>query len=228
MGDKEAFEFFLASVPLGDYRASYKHIKIVEMDLPSDIQAISLLYEIYWDNKNFVEFDTFYKIYLSKKKSLLEDFRKRITMCEDCFYRGLKARIYRTWASLITQIHGGYVAERVFGKGTARMSAQLDSEGADIQVVYKGHTLNYQVKKESQSGVRSAKSMPKVRGEIIDLPYYVPNELIFKTPKKRNGELRVPYIRFISNKTLKRFDNGFVVFTEDAFLPKKKEIDIKV
>ena len=51
------------------------------------------------DKKNFVDFDKFYEIYISEKKNFLEDFRKNITMCENCFYRGLKARIYRTWVS---------------------------------------------------------------------------------------------------------------------------------
>ena len=74
-------------------------------------------------------------------------------MCEGCFYKGLKARIYRTWASLITQIQGGYVAESVFGKGTVKMSEALDHKGADIQVNYKGHILNYQVKKRVLVGL---------------------------------------------------------------------------
>ena len=84
---------------------------------------------------------------------------------------------------------------------------------------------NYQIKKESQSGVRSARSLPKVRGEIIHLNYNVPSGDIFKNPKKLNGEFRTPYLRFTNDKTLKRFDNRFVIFTEDAFLPKKQEID---
>ncbi len=58
-------------------------------------------------------------------------------MCEKCFYKGLPARIYRTWASIITQIHAGYVAESVFGKNTVTMSCEFDHKGADFQVRYK-------------------------------------------------------------------------------------------
>ena len=127
----EKFEKFLKTVDLQGYRKQYSRIKIVEMDLSKDIQAIELLYKVYWSERKFLSFDDFYERYLKEKKKPLEKFRLKSTMCKDCFYRGLKARIYRTWAGLITQIHAGYVAESVFGDGTVSMSAELDSQGAD-------------------------------------------------------------------------------------------------
>jgi hypothetical protein len=147
-------------------------------------------------------------------------------MCKDCFYRGIKARIYRTWAGLITQIHAGYVAESVFGDGSVEMSRELDSLGADIRVKYKGHILNYQVKKTSFSGVMSRRPLPRkkdIPGENIDIKYEVPTCLT--DPKTKNGEFRKPYLRFLEDKRTIAFPNGFVVFTKEAFLPKKKEID---
>ena len=131
------------------------------MDLSKDIQAIELLYKVYWDEKKFVSFDNFYKRYLKEKKEAVEKFKIKTTMCDDCFKRGLKARIYRTWAGLITQIHAGYVAESVFGKGLVIMSEELDHQGADMRVEYKGHFLNYQVKKTSFSGVMSRRPLPR-------------------------------------------------------------------
>lgn len=53
----------------------------------------------------------------------------------------------------------------------------------------------------------------------------MPTDAIFKDPKTKKGELRKPYKEFIENKNLKRFNNGFVVFTPDIFLEKKREID---
>ncbi|PIP87185.1 hypothetical protein COW81_01610, partial [Candidatus Campbellbacteria bacterium CG22_combo_CG10-13_8_21_14_all_36_13] len=85
------------------------------MDMPKDVQAIKALYKVYWDQKKFLSFEDFYQEYLNAQKTEIESFRERTTMCKDCFYRGLPARIYRTWASIITQIHAGYVAESVFG-----------------------------------------------------------------------------------------------------------------
>lgn len=224
------FTTFLKSVPLDQYRMKYRPIKIVEMDLPKEIQAIALLYEVYWKEKDFISFDEFYKRYLKDKKELLEEFRKKIRMCEKCFYLGLPARIYRTWASLVTQIHGGYVAESVFGKGSVDMSEILDHEGADFQVKYGGKILNYQVKKETMSReVRIGKMKKKsITGEFIDIFYNVPSGDYFENPKKKNGEFKTPYLRFIEDKNLKRFNNGFVVFTQEAFLSKKQYIDSKI
>ena len=223
----EKFGKFLESVNLNAYREKYRPIKIVEMDLPKEIQAISLLYKIYWDRKKFLDFEDFYKEYLTTYKTDIENFRKKITMCENCFYRGLPARIYRTWTSIITQIHAGYVAESVFGENSVSMSAELDHQGADFQVNYHGRILNYQVKKTSFSREvrQEKKSRKKIKGQFIDIKYEVPSEDYFKNPKKRDGEYKLPYLRFTQNKELKRLPNGFVVFTPYAFRGKKREID---
>ena len=144
--DLEKFSKFLKTVDLHAYRDRFRPIKIVEMDLPKDIQAISLLYKIYWDEKKFIDYDDFYKEYLKRLGDNIENFRKKILMCDKCFYLGLPARIYRTWASIITQIHAGYVAESVFGTGSVEMSETLDHQGADFRVTYKSKKLNYQKK----------------------------------------------------------------------------------
>src|SRR3989339_1421386 len=223
----QKFDKFLQSVDLKSYRDQYRPIKIVEMDMPKEVQAINMLYKVYWDQKKFLSFEDFYKEYLNSLKTEIESFRQRTTMCKDCFYRGLPARIYRTWASIITQIHAGYVAESVFGDGTVAMSAELDHQGADFQVIYKNKILNYQVKKAtfSREVRREKKSQNQIKGELIDIKYEVPSDDYFKNPKKKDGEYKLPFLRFIENKELKRFPNGFVVFTQFPFERKKKEID---
>ncbi|MDD5483499.1 MAG: TaqI family restriction endonuclease [Kiritimatiellae bacterium] len=227
MNSAKKIESFLESVNLNTYREKYRPIKIVEMDLPKEIQAIALLYKVYWDEKRFLEYEEFYKEYLHAYKSDIDGFRRKITMCKKCFYRGLPARIYRTWVSIITQIHAGYVAESVFGNDCVAMSAELDHRGADFQVTYRGYILNYQVKKVSFSREvrQSKKAQKQIKGKFIDIKYDVPSEDYFKNPKKRNGEYKLPYLRFRNNKKLKRLSNGFVVFTRCSFEDKKKEID---
>ncbi len=221
------FEVFLGSINLNAYREKYRPIKLVEMDLPKEIQAIVLLYKIYWDKKKFLDFEDFYREYSKAYKTDIENFRKKITMCEDCFYRGLPARIYRTWASIITQIHAGYVAESVFGTNSVSLSSELDHQGADFQVSYRSIILNYQVKKNSFSReIRTQKkSKEKIRGRFIDIKYEVPSEDYFINPKKQSGEYKTPYLRFTQNKGLKRLPNGFVVFTPYAFEEEKGKID---
>jgi len=224
----EKFEKFLESVNLNAYREKYRPIKIVEMDLSKEIQAIEMLYEVYWNQKQFIGFDDFYQKYWDFYKTKIKNFQRKTGMCLKCFKKGLPARIYRTWASIITQIHAGYVAESVFGKNTVEMSAELDRRGADFQVKYRGKILNYQVKKESFSReVRQDSPQPRnpLLGEFIDIKYEVPSQDYFKNPKKRNGEYKLPYLRFTKNEELKRLPNGFVVFTRHAFEDKKKEID---
>ena len=226
----QQFDKFLQNVDLAGYREKYRPIKIVEMDLPKEIQAIGMLYEIYWNKKKLLDFDSFYKEYLKEKKNELEKFRIKTTMCKSCFYRGLPARIYRTWASIITQIHGGYVAESVFGEDTVKMSEELDHQGADFRVVYKGTKLNYQVKKETHSREvrRQKETKNKIDGEFVDILYNVSSRDVVDNPKTLKGDLRKPYKEFMANKNLKRFNNGFVVFTPNIFIAKKKEIDAKL
>lgn len=224
------FEKFLELIDLKAYREKYRPIKIVEMDLPKEIQAISLLYEVYWDRKNFLNFDDFYEEYLQKYRKDLKEFQKKIGMCSNCFFKGLPARIYRTWASIITQIHAGYVAESVFGCDTVDMSEELDHKGADFQVKYKNRILNYQVKKETHSReVRKEKiSKKQIKGEFIDINYQVPSSEYFENPKKKDGTYKLPYKRFCDNKELKRLPNGFVIFTPLVFLKKKEQLDKKL
>jgi hypothetical protein len=224
------FTDFLKTVDLVGYRQRYSKIKIVEMDMPENVQAISLLYTVYWSERKFIGFEDFYKRYLKEHSTELEAFRLDTTLCKDDFYRGLEARIYRTWAGLITQIHAGYVAESVFGKDSVSMSAELDYQGADIRVEYKEHFVNYQIKKTSYSGVRSPRplsSSKKLNGERIDINYEVPNSFYFDNPKTKGGNYRKPYLRFMNDTRFKRLDNGFVIFTADAFTHKKVEIDAK-
>jgi hypothetical protein len=223
----QEFTDFLKTVDLDGYRARYLHIKIVEMDLPREVQSIALLYQVYWTEKTFIDFDAFYRRYSTEKSSILEKFRKQTGLCKDCFYKGLPARTYRTWASLITQIHAGYVAESVFGDGTVAMSEELDHHGVDFQVKYKNVITNFQIKKETQSReVRKEKKSKKaIEGQFIYLNYKVPNYNVIKNPKKQNGEYRKPYLEFKSRQDLDILPNGFVIFTRKPFEERKAEID---
>lgn len=228
----EKIERFLQSVDLKAYREKYMPIKIVEMNLPKSIQAIELLYRVYWDEKKFIDFEEFYKIYEKEKGRELRKFQKKSSMCPTCFKKGIRARTYRTWAGLITQIHAGYVAERVFGPNTVKMSEQLDHQDADIQVQYRKVILNYDVKKIANAGVMGRGHVPKrpIPGEKISIRYEVPSLDIILHPEKRRGDgLKKAYIdftdKYLRTKILTVLPNGFVIFTPYIFEQKKKEID---
>ena len=228
--DTARFTKFLAEVPLSKYRAQYAPVKIVEMDLPKDIHALDLMYETYWAQKEFISFETFYGRYSKAYAKPLERFRKKIGMCKNCFYKGLPARIYRTWASIVTQIHGGYVAGGVFGYKNVSMSGDLDHKGADFRVIYT-IPLNVQVKKETKSReVRMEKTFQKkLDGAFVTIHYFVPQLKIIQEPKKRNGEYKKAYSefsdRYLKPKFLHVLPNGFVVFQPALFEKLKGEVD---
>lgn len=100
--------------------------------MPKNIRPIGLLYECYWDNFNLLSYEDFYAKYSQKLCEELEEFRKQTMFSKETFYRGLPARIYRTWASLLTQIQGGYVAGSIYPK--VEMSADLDYASIDIRI----------------------------------------------------------------------------------------------
>lgn len=152
-------------------------------------------------------------------------------MCKTCFYKGLPARIYRTWASIITQIHAGYVAESVFGEGTVEMSSELDHQGADFRVTYKEKKLNYQVKKETFSReVRAEKKTRKqLHGKFIRIVYKVPNFDMILDPHKKKGGFKKAFSEFkrdwLDTEKIKVLDNGFIVFKPKIFEEEKALYD---
>lgn len=237
----KTFSEFLNSVDLGAYKDLYSPIKIVEMDLPKDIQALNTIYDVYWNDNNSGTvtpklFDEFYEEYFENCKNEINEFWNKSGFEKNCncFMKGLKARIYRTWASLITQIHAGYVAESVFGKGSVEMSTELDHKGVDILVHYKGQDIKFQIKKNSKRREIARMNLKSKTDDIKDLWYLVPQESDYKNPyyiaKNRAGELRDSlkmFKKFNENGTLDRLKNGFVVFTEKEFQDIKNEIDGK-
>jgi hypothetical protein len=230
MHHNEKFEKFLETLNLGGYRKQFSPIKIVEMDLPKEIQALDLLYKIYWDKRKLIPFEQFYEEYKKQYKENLELFRERTQMCKVCFYKGLPARIYRTWASIITQIHAGYVAESVFGEGAVEMSSELDHQGADFRINYKNKKLNYQVKKETFSReVRTEKKAKKqLEGEFIKIIYKVPNFEILLDPHRKKGGFKKAFNEFkrdwLDTGKIKVLNNGFTVFTPKIFEEKKRSM----
>lgn len=209
---------FLASVDLPLYRERYSRIKLVELDLPRNIQAIRHLYQEYWDKReDFPTFEKFYQIYSGDLKKELESFRIETMFSQETFYRGLPARIYRTWASLLTQIQGGYVAESIYGRKNVKMSAELDYKGIDdIQIVHNNEILNIQIKKETMSrAVRAPWKINKKQITITTVYYEVPN----CDPQTKTGKNSVPFQRWLDKWSgkLERLNNGFIIFQSQMF-----------
>ena len=217
MSDKENLEKFLSGIELDRYRSEYSKIKLVELDLPRNIQALRHLYGLYWEKRGkFPKFEKFYKKYSGDLSGELEHFRKESRFSKETFYLGLPARIYRTWASLLTQIQAGYVAESVFGDGSVEMSAELDWQGIDMRISNSGKQVNVQIKKESLSReVRKPYPITKRKQKIINLVYEVPG----CDPLTPTGKESQPFKRWRDKWSgkLERLDNGFIVFRPMIF-----------
>lgn len=217
MTDLDNMNAFLLSVDLARYREKYSRIKLVELDLDRNIQAIRHIYQEYWENRtDFPSFDRFYDLYAHDLRKEIEAFRKEKMFSEETFYRGLPARIYRTWTSLLTQVQGGYVAEQIYGQGNVEMSADLDYAGIDMRLTDGDEIINIQIKKETVSReVRAPWQKLRNKGKIIMVVYEVPGSKLFL----KNGSPNVPFTRWREKwrGKLERLDNGFIIFTSGIF-----------
>lgn len=218
MSDLQRFNQFLSGIDLAAYRERYSQIKLVELDLDRNIQALRHMYREYWDDRAvFPDYEQFYRAYSGELADELEAFRARKMFSAETFHRGLPARIYRTWASLLTQIQGGYAAEEIYGRGHVEMSAELDYCGIDMRIRARGESFNIQIKKESMSReVRTPWQIAKGGNRIIKVTYEVPGcgPLTKKTRKPS-----VPFLRWQKKWAgkLEQLDNGFIIFTTAMF-----------
>lgn len=208
---------FLGGIHLARYRNKYAHIKLVERDMPRTIRPIPFLYREYWTRReNYPDFESFYATYAEELRPDLEAFRQSSMFSEETFYRGLPARIYRTWASLLTQIQGGYVAEEIYGEGNIEMSTELDYSGIDMRITDGEQIINIQIKKESVSReIRAPWHNTRNQIRIVNLIYQVPGN----DPLTKSGRERVPFTRWKNRWAgkLERLDNGFIIFMPDMF-----------
>ncbi len=229
----DSFTSFLRQIDLAKYREKYSKTKIVEMDLPKNIQALQTIYEQYWQNKddNFapISFEDYYKIYWTTHETDIKSFwaKSGFGLTCDCFPRGLEARIYRTWASLITQIHAGYVAERVFGKNTVKMGTELDHKNVDILVIKPDATvIKIQIKKVThRPEFARRQENQRQESDVKDIFYIVPSISDYETNYTykvgaNKGKIKnslKDFKKFNPKGTLERLENGFVIFTPEAF-----------
>ncbi len=221
MSELKEFEQFLSGIDLEGYRKEYSRIKLVELDLPKNIQALRHIYRIYWETRmKFPHFGRFYEQYSRDLSDDLERFRIDTRFSKETFELGLPARIYRTWASLLTQIQAGYVAESVFGRGNVEMSAELDWQGIDIAVTHNQQRVNIQIKKETLSReVRKPYPIIKKNKKIMNLQYEVPG----CDPLTPTGRESQRFRRWKDKwaEKLDRLDNGFIIFRSGMFSEKE-------
>ena len=215
--DLSRFNDFLSGIDLDSLGKEYRPIKIVELDMPKEVQALACIYKEYWDKRDaWVGYKEFYEIYKNSLHSELEEWRKKCQFSEETFCLGLPARIYRTWASLLTQIQGAYVAEELYGKGKVEMGVGIDQSGKDmvitLPVQQEKLRLPVQIKKLSRRPEARRKSNMKRKYKQIVYEVAPPEY----TPKGRKSKPYQTWKRKWGDR-LSQLDNGFVIFKPEMF-----------
>lgn len=147
--DHLRYRQFLESIPLASYREELKDIKWVEQDLVHTLYPLASIYENYWETQNFLSFEdwfsSFWKEINLKQAQKLDDL-KELVRAHRKFYEdkingdlnnklflGFKARMYRTWVSVLTQLDFCYLFKSICAKNSKDLplecNADLDAKG---------------------------------------------------------------------------------------------------
>jgi hypothetical protein len=222
--DLERYREFLASIPLDRYREELKCVKWVEQDLPTEILPLTSIFKYYWEDREFLSFDQWFDVFWNEintspeSKRALEEFKRyffnRSIEENDWFKKGFKARMYRTWVSVLTQLDFCYMFEYVCAKEGKDLklecNAELDAKGVDARV----KEIGFQIAKISQ---RKEARTVKRKKTVITIPYAVFNVTEFArkiaSPRVKDKEGYQNALKSF-NKYFVRLKNGFVVFSE--------------
>jgi hypothetical protein len=224
INDLGRYRTFLESIPLSKYREELKDIKWVEQDLPKEILPLRSIFKYYWEDRNFLSFEEWFENFWTEinqdetSKKALDEFKKyyfnRTVEENDWFKKGFKARMYRTWVSVLTQLDFCYVYERIAAQEGIDLplecNAELDARGIDFEI----NEIGFQIAKISQR--KEARTSARKK-KVVTIPYAVFN---IKKMEKRAQSPRVKdtegYKKSLEafNKYFIRLSNGFVVFQE--------------
>ncbi|MBT9139008.1 MAG: hypothetical protein DDT31_01588 [Syntrophomonadaceae bacterium] len=220
-----SFRAFLGSIPLAEYRETLKNVKWVEQDLYPAMLPLASIFKNYWETQNFLDFESWFEQFWEElhsgptSLSALKEFKKYYfdKNNDGWFKLGFKARMYRTWVSVLTQIDFYYAFQYVCAKRQKAIAfeanAELDRKGIDLII----GELEFGISKVSQrKEARSAGSKTK----LIVLPYAVFNigDFMRKSHSPRVSPAnRIAYHNSVEafNKYFIQLKNGFVVFGEN-------------
>jgi len=218
-----SYREFLETIPLDKYREKFKAVKWVEQDLPREILPQWSIFMHYWDKQSFLDFDSwfedFWQMLHSNSTSLavLKDFKKYYFDKDNdgWFKLGFRARMYRTWTAVLTQLDFcymfAYVCEKKGKVVVLECNADLDIAGVDLRV----GDIDFGVGKISQR--KEARSAAIVRRNTIQIPYAVFNvdDYVRKSKSPRvSEENRIAYQNALKAfyKYFVLLKNGFVCF----------------
>jgi len=236
----QLYRQFLETIPLDDLREKFREVKWVEQDLPAEMLPLASVYEYYWDTRQFLDFDSWFECFWQQLHSEPDSLQavkefKKYHFDKDgdgWFKKGFKARMYRTWVSLLTQLDFCYILAYVAAKQNKVLNlvcnAELDRKGIDLRI----GDIGFQVAKVSQrkEAREAAKTKKKAGIEVISIPYPVYNleEIERRTQSPRvKPQNREAYKRALASfhNYCEVLPNDFVVFGENYITPIVENID---
>ena len=221
--DLEKYRYFLETIPLDRYREKLKDIKWVEQDLPKEMLPLTSIFKYYWEKRKFLTFEKWFEIFWEElntnpqSKEVLKQFKKYYfdKNGDGWFKKGFKARMYRTWVSVLTQLDFCYMFEYICAKEGKNLqlegNAELDARGIDARV----NDIGFQIAKISQR--KEARTVGEKKA-VVTIPYAVFNieefERRCKSPRVKN---KSGYRKSLDSfhKYFICLQNGFVVFNEN-------------
>jgi hypothetical protein len=227
---RDDFRAFLKTIDLDKYRKVFKDKKYVEQDLPDDVvrEMLKSMYEHYWIKRKFLSFDDWFNDVWNRvinlegfKNFLWYYFHMRLGKdkeWDEWFKEGFKARLYRTWAALLTQFDFSYTFACVLEEENVKVpisaSPELNIKGIDIRLNRREGHIDFQVYKVSER----KEARGKTRSGVISIPYPVISraELIrkIKSPRIKKKEAYETMLR-IFDKYYEELENGFIVFKKE-------------
>jgi hypothetical protein len=231
--DLEKYRYFLESIPLDRYREELKDIKWVEQDLPKEMLPLTSIFKYYWEERQFLTFEKWFEIFWEELNAkpesnlALKEFKKYYfdKNGDGWFKKGFKARMYRTWVSVLTQLDFCYMFEYICAKEGKNLqlegNAELDARGIDARV----NNIGFQIAKISQR--KDARTAGRKK-TVVTIPYVVwnPDELKEKIQNPRT-RIKNTYQKMVDSfeKYFIKLPNGFVVFNENYLKPIIDSID---
>lgn len=185
------------------------------------------IFRHYWFERKFLDFDKWFENFWkelntrSESKEALKQFKKYFFDKDGngWFKKGFRARMYRTWVSVLTQLDFCYLFEYICTKEGKDLilecNAELDARGVDARI----NDISFQIAKISQR--KEARTVGSKKNLII-VPYAVFNIEEFQhrltSPRVKD---KTGYQKALNSfkQYFIRLDNGFVVFKEDYLKP---------
>ncbi len=233
--DLEKYRKFLQGIPLSTYREKFKDIKWVEQDLVPALYPLTSIYKNYRETQRFLDFEEWFDEFWSginaSQRQKLADL-KDLVRAHRKFYEdkingdsdnkvflGFKARMYRTWVSVLTQLDFCYLFKSICAKKgkdlQVECNAELDSKGIDAKI----NNIGFQIAKISQRK-EALKIVRKSR--VVTIPYAVFDlEEFRRLSQSSRVKDKSGYQKALTSfeKYFIQLKNGFVVFKEDYLNP---------